>query len=97
MTRKYEFHFQEGFDGQRIAIIASGRTLARITAKTRPQTGLAHIEVLQLSAGDQLKLIVEGDARAAQFTLSDTEQYIVINLTANALQVAPSATCPGYL
>jgi hypothetical protein len=61
-------HFQEGFSGETVQILVNGEPIGERSLKTRNQIGLAHIERIEVSSGDQIELKISG--------LSDTKVKI---------------------
>jgi hypothetical protein len=95
--RAFELHFQEIFTGERIDIIASDKVRAQVVAKTRFQTGLAHIETLELCNGEKVVFqIVELNLQAT-IKVDVTKPFVSVKIINGQLQVDGTDIRPGYL
>lgn len=93
----YELHLQEGFDGETLVVTVDTVEVARITARTRMQIGLAHIEKLTLKAGQTLTFrLLETTTQTRHLVAADTP-FIQISLEDGVLHVSSTKTLPGYL
>ena len=92
-----EFHFQEIFRGERIDIMTGDEILAQVTAKTRFQTGLAHIETLELCDGEEVRLEIRELDLKASLEVDVTRPYVTVNLIDGQLRVETTTVSPGYL
>ena len=57
-----ELHFQDVFSGEEIEILLNDMVVAKRSMKTRFQTGLAHIEKLNVDLGDEIEVRVAGQS-----------------------------------
>lgn len=93
----FEFHFQEIFTGERIDLITGDEVRAQIKAKTRFQTGLAHIEILRLSDGEEVVIAVGELDHKAIIKVNVTKPFVTVRMMDGRLQVENTETRPGYL
>lgn len=91
-----ELHFQGDFTGQRIEVRHDGRIVEAFVARTRYQTGLAHIVKLAAPAGTLIEIAVDGAAPHVLHTVPDVVDYAV-RRTPAGLTVAPSPDRLNYL
>jgi hypothetical protein len=96
-TTSVEFHFREGFRGVRIDILGGGRVLAQVLAKTRFQSGLAHIEILELHDGDEVQLLIGELNLETDIKVDATRPFVLVELMDGNLRVEDTATRPGYV
>ena len=91
-----EIHFTEGFTGQSVIIEAGDRRIAEPELRTRFQTGLAHIETLDLEEGEKVSFHAEG-IEEKSFTAETERPFVVVRLDNGALDIAKSHDRPGYV
>lgn len=96
-TAPIEIHFQEVFSGERIEVLAGGAIVAEITAKTRFQTGLAHIERLRLRDGEEVTLRIPALGLETRTTIELARPYLAVNLSNGQLTARRLTTSPGYV
>ena len=96
-TTPIQFHFQELFTGEQIDLLAGDRALARFVARTRFQTGLAHIERLELADGDEVTVRIDELDLEATVTVDPDRPFVAIRLENGQLQIESRATTPGYV
>ena len=92
-----EIHFQEIFSGEPIEVLAGGAIVAEVTAKTRFQTGLAHIERLRLRDGEEVTLRIPALGLETKTTIEVARPYLVVTLSNGQLTARSVATSPGYV
>lgn len=93
----FEFHFQEIFTGERIDIITGDEVRAQIMAKTRFQTGLAHIETLKLCDEEEVVLMIGELNLKATVKVDVTKPFVTVKMMDEQLQVENTDMRPGYL
>lgn len=93
----FEFHFQEVFTGERIDMISGGTVHAQIVAKTRFQTGLAHIETLRLRNGEQVVIAIEKMNLRKTVKVDVAKPFVTLKMIDGSFQVEKTETRPGYL
>lgn len=93
----FEFQFTDGFSGQTVAIRAEGETRAEFVAQTKFQTGLAHIEMLDLPDGKEVTVTIGDTDIELHLDVDATRPFIIFTLRDGALTATMSATQPGYL
>ena len=93
----FEFHFQEIFTGERVDMMTGKEVRAQIEAKTRFQTGLAHIETLQLRDGEEVVIAIGKVNLKATVKVDVTKPFVTVKMVDGALQVENTDTRPGYL
>lgn len=92
-----EFHFQEGFSGQTFEIIASGHICARVTASTRYQIGLAHIETIELKDGEEVVIRDQTTQSQTFIQIHHDKPFVALKLVNGKLEAEASSQSPGYL
>jgi hypothetical protein len=92
-----EFHFQEGFSGQTFEIIASGSICATVTARTRYQINLAHIETIELNESDEVVIRERAGQIETSVQIHHNKPFVVLNLVNGKLQVEETSQSPGYV
>lgn len=92
---RFEFHFQEGFLGQKIDLLVEGKLRASFKAKTRFQTGLAHIEPLMLHDGEEVVIRQEGKDKA--FRVDQGKPFVTLGISDGTLTIDGREQSPGYL
>ena len=93
----FEFHFQEIFTNERIDIITDNEVRAQVVAKTQFQTGLAHVEKLELKDEEEVTLLIRELNLKSTFKVDATKPFVTIRKTDDALHVDHTAKRPGYL
>lgn len=94
---EYELHFQEVFSGENVEIIIDGVIVSSITLQTRFQTGLAHIEKLQLQPGQKVEIRIVELKINTILHLKEDFMYVIINLHNGVLLTRATDRLPGYL
>ncbi|MFL4468364.1 hypothetical protein ACERZ8_00200 [Tateyamaria armeniaca] len=94
---KLELHFTEGFSGQQISIHVNGRTVAEFSALTRFQTGLAHIEVLDLPDGEEVVIDFSDPKTSVHLDVDASHPFVTFALEHGVLTTHKTNTRPGYL
>jgi len=97
VKRSIELHFQEGFRGVRVDILCGNSVLASIFAKTQFQTGLAHIETLELIDGQALTISIAESDLKKDFEIDATKPFVTVAIVDGNLQTESTAIRPGYL
>ncbi|MEE8104170.1 MAG: hypothetical protein V3T86_01395, partial [Planctomycetota bacterium] len=98
----YELHFQEGFGGETVEVLVDGVVAARFEARTRNQIGLAHIEKLELSPGQEVTVRLQRPPICKKFRLTKANRFAKVNLReketeGGALHVDLADVAPGYV
>lgn len=96
-TMDCELHLQEGFAGETVDLEVDGVQVARIAARTRMQTGLAHIQKLALHPGQTVAVRLQGSNLFTQHRVAAGQPYIQVTLDNGALRIKATETSPGYL
>ena len=96
-TAPIEIHFQEIFSGERIEVLAGGAIVADVTARTRFQTGLAHIERLRLHDGEEVTLRIPALGLETKAMIEAARPYLAVTLNNGQLSAHNVAACPGYV
>ena len=96
-TAPIEIHFQEIFSGERIEVLAGGAIVADVTAKTRFQTGLAHIERLRLRDGEEVTLRIPALGLETKAMIEAARPYLAVTLSNGRLSAHSVVACPGYV
>ena len=94
---RYEFHFQEGFNGQEYDILCAGSVRATVIAHTRTQIGLAHIEGLELEYEQEARIRDRSTRVETPITLHHETPFITLNLIDGVLEVVALSQSPGYV
>ncbi|MBY3249868.1 hypothetical protein [Rhizobium laguerreae] len=97
MAIDFELHLQEGFDGETVVIEVDGVEIARVEARTRMQTGLAHIEKLRLKPGQTVVVRLPDLSLSAEHRVVAGRPFIQVTLKNGALRIDATETTPGYL
>ena len=79
-------HFQEGFSGETVQILVNGEPIGERSLKTRNQIGLAHMERIEVSSGDQIEIKIAG-LSGAKVKIVYAPSSIKINLVDKKLIV----------
>lgn len=95
-TREIELHLQEGFTGETVVIRLDGAVVGELTARTRMQLGLAHVERLRVRAGQTLSLAIPSARLEASLVLDAASSVVTANLAAGALRLAHPEAPPRY-
>lgn len=91
-----ELHFQDDFTGQQIEVRHDGKVIEAFAARTRYQTGLAHIVKLRAPVGARIDITVDGGRPHPLQTVQGVIDYAV-RLTPGGLTVQPSPDRLTYL
>lgn len=97
MSTHCELHFQEGFSGETVAVAVNGEIRLRFEARTRLQTGLARLEILDVNPGETITISVPQRNSHGEFRPSGATYILTVNLVAGVLLVRPAASAPGYI
>lgn len=97
MSRPYEVHFQEGFNGETVLLSAGGRPPACFQASTRQQIGLARIETVLLNPGETVTITLPDLPASATYQPEEQDVCITVNLAGGRLIVRAVQKQPGYL
>lgn len=92
-----EIHFTEVFSGQGAQLLIPDQDPITLTLQTRFQTGLAHVETLELSDGKEVHLKLDEPDLEATITVDATRPFVVVGLQEDRLSVTYEVTTPGYL
>ncbi len=92
-----EFHFTEGFREQSAQILCDGEKLASFTLTSAFQTGLAHIEILQLDEGKEVAIEIGDQPLRATAVVDAAHPFVVVALEGDRLDLAVLASRPGYV
>ena len=92
-----EFHFTEVFTGQVARLRFGDGQTETPPLQTRFQTGLAHIEELELPDGEEVICELDDLDLQATITVDAMRPFVVVSLAGDRLDVAFEATSPGYL
>jgi hypothetical protein len=91
------FHFKEGFTGQTLEIVASGRVRATVTARTRLQIGLAHIETIALDDGEEVLIREKGTNTETSIRADHGKPFVIVQRVDGKLEAEAIGQSPGYL
>lgn len=99
MGKKLTIHFQEGFSGQTVELWRGKKRLGAWPMTTRLQTGVAHIETIEVEPGERLRLKMPDDGVEASFAApgQDGAHVILVNHDGQELRVKTAEDEPGYL
>lgn len=92
--RAIEIHFQEHFAGEPVEVRINGRPVAGFAATTRYQVGLARIEKLEIGEGEDVTVVVSGQAMRVPLA-GDVDVYVV-RLADGILSIEPARGAIGY-
>lgn len=92
-----EFHFVEFFSNDRIDISVGDEVRSQVVATTKFQTGLAHIERLELHDGEKVSLRIEESNLETTLKVDINAPFIIVRLTDRQLRAEAAPTSPGYL
>lgn len=93
----FEFHFKEGFTGQTLEIVSSGRVRATVTARTRLQIGLAHIETIELDDGEEVLIREKSTNTETSIRVHHGKPFVVVQWVDGKLEAEAVGQSPGYL
>lgn len=94
---KLELHFTEGFSGQEISIHVADRIVAEFSAQTKFQTGLAHIEMLDLRDGQEVVINFSDPKTSVHLDVDASHRFVTFALQDGKLTTRKTDTRPGYL
>jgi hypothetical protein len=97
MGELIELHFQEGFTGDDVDIYVEGKPVAHFAARTRLQTGLAHIETLDVPVGATVEIAIPARGCRNRISITKETSHVTINLEDQQLRIQSSKETPGYL
>ena len=97
MAEHIELHFQEGFSGEAVEVQVTGKAAAHFVARTKVQTGLAHIQKLELADGTTVRITVPATGAEASVKVSKASPHIAVNLVNKKLDIEAKKESPGYL
>lgn len=92
-----EIHFTDGFFEDVVHISAGQTDVMTEPLKTRMQTGLAHIEILQLETGREVTLESEKRHLKTTITVDATKPFITVAARDGVFEVTAFERTPGYL
>ena len=92
-----EFHFQEIFSGERIALLTGDDVRARFVASTQFQIGLAHIERLELCDGEAVTIRVEDLNLDVTVNIEVAKPFVTVNLQNGQVRIDKVEKTPGYV
>jgi len=95
--KQCEFHFQEGFAGELVTVAVDGVLRVQFEARTRLQTGVAHIELVAVDPGQTVTIAVPIHSVQCEYRISGIDHWVTINLVDHKLVVQRSEGSPGYL
>ncbi len=94
---RIEVHFQEGFHGQRVRLMVAGRTVADFLARTRVQTGRAHVETLDLDDGDEVLIRLDDPPLEERVVVDVGKPFVTVYFNDQQLNLHKESRMPGYL
>lgn len=94
---KLELQFTEGFSGQEVSIEVEGRTVAEFAPRTKLQTGLAHIEVLDLHHGQEVTINFSNPKASVHLDVDASQPFVTFAVQDGVLTTNTTDTRPGYL
>lgn len=80
-----------------MTVSAAQETLATVTLKTRMQTGLAHVETLHLTDGEEVTLVCEERHLTSKIKVDATQPFIIVALMDGVFEIVVTDQMPGYL
>lgn len=92
-----ELHFTEGFSGEEISILVEGRIVAEFSAQTKFQTGLAHIETLDLPVGEEVVVNFSKPETSVHLDVDASHPFVTFALQDEVLITRKTDIRPGYL
>jgi hypothetical protein len=93
----FEFHFREGFTGQTFEIVSAGIVRATVTARTRLQIGLAHIEAIELHDGEEVLIRQKATQNETSIRVHHDRPFVVLQWVNGKLEAEAIGQSPGYL
>lgn len=93
----FEIHFQEGFSGEPVELMAGDAIVSQFTVQTRFQTGLARIEILDLCDGEEVMIRIGEEESGSTFRVDATRIFVTVTLQDGVLQIKHTDIRPGYL
>jgi hypothetical protein len=97
MSVDSEIHFQEGFADETVLVAVDGVEIARFTASTRMQLGLAHIERLRLDPGQTVTVGLPDRSLKVAHVVEERRPFVQVNLEQGDLRIHSTETTPGYV
>ena len=97
MSSSIEVHFQEGFDGETVVLYVDDAEAGRLTARTRMQIGLAHIEKLQVRPGQTIAVRLPDQNISATHVVAQGKPFLQVNLEQGNLRIHATENTPGYM
>lgn len=97
MNHDIEVHFQEGFVGQQIDISVDGQLMISFEARTRFQTGLAHIEPMTVREDQVVAIAIDELGIRDSFHIEASFPYVTVNLADGQMLIRQTEMLPGYL
>ena len=97
MAKRYELHFQEGFDHDRVEIHIGDKMVEQDSLTTRMQIGLAKIAEIEAGPGKVLKVKFPELGEEVSVKLQKSQSYVCINKKENRLAIEWADVSPGYL
>lgn len=92
-----ELHFTEGFSGEEISILVEGRIVAEFSAQTKLQTGLAHIEMLDLPDGEEVVVNINRPKTSVHLDVDASHPFVTFALQDGVLLTRKTDLRPGYV
>lgn len=92
-----ELHFTEGFSGEEISILVEGRIVAEFSAQTKLQTGLAHIEMLDLPDGEEVVVKITRPKTSVHLDVDASHPFVTFALQDGVLLTRKTDLRPGYV
>lgn len=92
----YEFHFAEGFTGQKVVILVDGDERFSKKLQTQFQTGLAHIETLRLDGCEHVVIRIGPDLEVEP-ELDPQNPFIILSLVGGKPTLTHEVARPGYV
>lgn len=99
MSERVIIHFQEGFAGEAVELWQGRKRLGEWPMRTRLQTGVAHIESLELKPGTELRLAMPATGVKASLKAPQTggAHVFLVNFDGQELRITEAEDEPGYL
>lgn len=82
-----ELHFQEVFSGETVRISRNGNQIGERKLKTRFQTGLAHIEKIEVDLGDTIKVEIVEKSVSSSIKIADNTVDYAVTFDGNAINI----------
>jgi hypothetical protein len=93
----FEIHFGQGFRGEHVRLRSGARILFEGPLRTRPQVGAAHVERIDLPAGEKIVVEIPASGAEAGITLDPGFPYVLVEATPHGLSARTTAQQPRYL